>query len=114
MKLQSTSLALLVFFSWLACVTQSREAPGPYARFGDRESRFLRPVKDPAPDSQDVNYNCWEPIKGLSTPTVTIVTIMLSYNQAQQFVNKNRKSYILHHGYRCAPLRAFSWHTRPT
>jgi hypothetical protein len=60
----------------------------------------VRMLKDPAPDQRRINYECWEPAEGLSNPVVTLVTIMLSHNEAQQFVQNNRKSYILNHGYR--------------
>jgi hypothetical protein len=60
----------------------------------------IHPLRDGAHDSKRIHYNCWEPKSGLSSPVVTIVTIMLSHNQAQQFVNNNRLPYVLRHGYR--------------
>lgn len=64
----------------------------------------VRLMRDPNPEVRRVNYQCWEPADGLSNPIVTLVTIMLSHNQAQQFVNSNRLSYILHQGYRYCEL----------
>lgn len=51
--------------------------------------------------TESVPYSCWEPANGLSSPVLTILTVIVGLEEVDlQFIHQNRAAYALKHGYR--------------
>ncbi len=68
--------------------------------------RFHPDVDQLLVDQRQLNYTCYEPTAGLSSPVVTIITIInLQSKHHLNFIHNHRLAYAVKHGYRQVTAR---------